>query len=142
MKVTKQYLELLYQFPPRPIVTDADLKATQEIINQLIDKPQLTQDEEDYLDVLGTLVYDYEQKQENLIPDIYGVDLLKVLIEEHELRQKDLVPIFKTESIVSDILKGKRQFTNRHIQELAEFFHVSPSVFFPHKSSNNFASIG
>lgn len=131
MIITEKYLELINQFPPRPIFNDDDLEMTQEVINQLLDKPSLTSAEEDYLEVLGTLVYNYEQKQGDLIPDIYGVDLLKVLMEEHNLKQKDLVFIFKTESIVSDILKGKRQLTNRHIQELAEFFHVSPAVFFP-----------
>lgn len=131
MIVAEKYLELINQFPPRPIFNDDDLEMTQEVINQLLDKPSLTPAEEDYLEVLGTLVYNYEQKQGDLIPDIYGVDLLKVLMEEHNLKQKDLVFIFKTESIVSDILKGKRQLTNRHIQELAEFFHVSPAVFFP-----------
>jgi len=131
MIVAEKYLELINQFPPRPIFNDDDLEMTQEVINQLLDKPSLTPAEEDYLEVLGTLVYNYEQKQGDLIPDIYGVDLLKVLMEEHNLKQKDLVFIFKTESIVSDILKGKRQLTNRHIQELAVFFHVSPAVFFP-----------
>ncbi len=55
----------------------------------------------------------------------------KVLINERQLRQKDLIPIFKTESIVSDILNEKRQLTVRHIQELAGFFNLSPAVFFP-----------
>jgi len=53
----------------------------------------LTPDEED-LNVLGTLVYEYEQTQEP-VPDIYGIELLKVLIEERDLRQKDLVPYFQ-----------------------------------------------
>lgn len=83
--------------------------------------------------MLGALVYEYEQQQEP-IPDIYGVELLKSLIEDNELRQKDLVSIFKTESIVSDILNGKRELTKRHIEELAQFFHVSPAVFFPRNS--------
>lgn len=101
------------------------------VIDSLIDRaPSLSPDESDYLNVLGTLVYEYEQTQEP-IPDIYGVELLKVLIEDNELRQKDLVPVFKTESIVSDILKNRRQLTTRHIQELAEFFHTSPAAFFP-----------
>lgn len=103
MIVTEKYLELINQFPPRPIGNDDDLEVTQEVINQLLDKPSLTSAEEDYLEVLGTLIYNYEQKQGDLIPDIYGVDLLKVLMEEHNLKQKDLVFIFKTESIVSDI---------------------------------------
>lgn len=136
MVTIKKYIQLLKSFPPRPIVSETDFEATQSVINNLLDKPKLTLEEEDYLDVLGTLVYNYEQQQEDLIPDIYGVDLLKVLIEEHNLKQKDLVFIFKTESIVSDIVNGKRQLTNRHIQELAKFFHVSPAVFFP-KLRNN-----
>ncbi len=104
--------------------------ATQEAIDSLLDKGELTPDERDYLNVLGTLVYEYEQTLEP-IPDIYGIELLKALIEEFELRQKDLVPIFKTESIVSDILHEKRQLTTEHIQKLADFFSVSPAVFFP-----------
>lgn len=104
--------------------------ATQEAIDSLLDKGELTPDERDYLHVLGMLVCEYEQTLEP-IPDIYGVELLKALIEEFELRQKDLVPIFKTESIVSDILREKRQLTTEHIQKLAEFFRVSPAVFFP-----------
>jgi HTH-type transcriptional regulator / antitoxin HigA len=76
------------------------------------------------------LIAEYEQTLEPL-PDISGVELLEVLIAEQNLRQKDLVPIFKTESIVSDVLHGRRKLTVEHIQKLADFFHVSPAVFFP-----------
>jgi HTH-type transcriptional regulator / antitoxin HigA len=125
-----QYIQLLQKFPPRPITNEADLEATQNIIDKLLDQPQLSQAEEDYLNVLGTLVSEYEQTQES-IPDIYGVELLTVLIKERNLQQKDLISIFKTESIISEILHKKRQLTLRHIQELAQFFNISPSVFFP-----------
>lgn len=124
------YIELLLAFPPRPIKTEEEMLATQKIIDFLIDSAPLTSDEEDYLNILGTLVYEYEQTQEP-VPDIYGVDLLKVLIEENELLQKDLVPIFKTESIISAVLKKRRKLTTRHIEELAEFFKISPAAFFP-----------
>jgi HTH-type transcriptional regulator/antitoxin HigA len=86
------------------------------------------------LDLLGILIYEYEEKQ-NLIPDIYGVELLKVLIAELNLKQKDLVPIFKTESIVSDVLKNKRKLTVEHIEKLAKFFNISADVFFPKNPS-------
>jgi HTH-type transcriptional regulator/antitoxin HigA len=78
---------------------------------------------------LGLLVYEYEEKYV-LIPDLNGVELLKALIDELGLKQKDLVPIFKTESIISDVLNGKRKLTVEHIEKLADFFQVSPSVFF------------
>lgn len=128
------YIELLKAFPPRPIKSEKEMLAAQEVIDSLIDRAPLKPEEEDYLNVLGTLVYEYEQTQEP-IPDIYGVELLKVLMEERGLRQKDLVPIFKTESIVSEILNNRRQLTTRHIQELAKFFNVSPAAFFPIKSA-------
>jgi HTH-type transcriptional regulator / antitoxin HigA len=124
------YTELLTSFPPRPINSEEDLEKTQAVVDNLLDKGELTESEEDYLNLLGILIYEYEEKQD-LVPDIYGVELLKVLLGELNLKQKDLVPIFKTESIVSDVLKGKRKLTVEHIQKLAEFFHVSPAVFFP-----------
>lgn len=130
MLYSSKYIELLNTFPPRPINSDEDLEKTQAVVDFLLDKRQLTQDEKDYLNLLGTLIYEYERKQDT-VPDIYGVELLKVLIEELSLRQKDLVPIFKTESIVSDVLNGKRKLTVEHIQRLADFFHISPAVFFP-----------
>lgn len=124
------YLELLRSFPPRPITSEAELAATQSVVDSLLDGPELTADEQDYLNVLGTLIHEYEQTLEPL-PDISGIELLEVLIAEHNLRQKDLIPIFKTESIVSDVLHRRRKLTVEHIQKLAEFFHVSSAVFFP-----------
>ncbi|MBD2005225.1 MULTISPECIES: helix-turn-helix domain-containing protein [Cyanophyceae] len=126
---SSNYIELLKAFPPRPIASEEDLIATQKVIDSLIDQRELTSDERDYLHLLGLLVSEYEDIHYP-IPDINGVDLLKVLMEESNLRQKDLVPIFKTESIVSAVLNGKRQLTVEHIQKLADFFHISPAVFF------------
>lgn len=124
-----KYIDLLNTFPPRPIKSEEELAATQDVIDSLIDRGYLTEDEKDYLNLLGALVYEYEQKQSPL-PDIYGVDLLKCLIEELGLRQKDLVTIFKTESIVSDVLNNRKKLTARHIQELAKMFNLSPAAFF------------
>jgi HTH-type transcriptional regulator / antitoxin HigA len=132
-KESETYLKLFQRYTPRPIRSEEQLEQVQQVIDALIDKGELTSDEKDYLDVLGTLVYEYEQTLEPL-PDIYGVELLKVFIEERSLKQKDLVPIFRTESIISDVLHGRRQLTTRHIQELAEFFHISPAAFFPQNS--------
>jgi HTH-type transcriptional regulator / antitoxin HigA len=128
MNNSSAYIELLKTFPPRPITAKEELIATQKAIDSLLEKGELTPDERDYLHVLGTLVYEYEQTLEP-IPDIYGIELLEALIEEFDLRQKDLVPIFKTESIVSDILQEKRQLTTEHIQKIAVFFYCLPCCF-------------
>ncbi len=123
------YSDLLQQFPPRPIQTETQLQATQAVIDALIDQSSLTPDEQEYLNLLGTLVYEYETKHVPM-PDVYGIELVKVMMLEWNLKQKDLVPIFKTESIVSAVLHGQRNLTVNHIQQLARFFHISPAAFF------------
>ncbi|HLO83643.1 MAG TPA: transcriptional regulator [Nostocaceae cyanobacterium] len=130
------YVDLLQAFPPRPIKSDEELLATQNVIDALIDNAPLTPDEQDYLDLLGTLVYEYEQTKEP-VPDIYGIELLQALMAEYDLQEKDLIPVLKTESMVVDILTGKSQLTVSQIQELAEFFHLSPAVFLPLPSQNS-----
>jgi HTH-type transcriptional regulator / antitoxin HigA len=95
----------------------------------VLDSGDLTSDKQDYINVLGILVHEYEEKYVP-IPDLSGVALLKALIDEFNLKQKDLVPIFKTESIVSAILNGQRKFTVEHIEKMADFFNISPSAFF------------
>ena len=52
LTVMNKYIELLQKFPPRPVVNEAEFEATQSVINQLLDKPELSPEEEDYLDVL------------------------------------------------------------------------------------------
>jgi HTH-type transcriptional regulator/antitoxin HigA len=40
------------------------------------------------------------------------------------------VDVFGTESIVSDVLNGKRDLAKDHIRKLSERFGVSPALFF------------
>ncbi|MEG4498812.1 transcriptional regulator [Microcoleus sp. F10-C6] len=61
MNNSSAYIELLKTFPPRHITAEKKLMATQKAIDSLLDKGELTPDERDYLNVLGTLVYEYEQ---------------------------------------------------------------------------------
>lgn len=129
-KNQKSYTDLLLDFSPRPIHSEEDLDAVQKVVYELIDRGNLSKEEEDYISVLCMLVEQYEQAH-HPIPDIYGIELIEALLEEFDLKQKDLVPIFKTESIVSAVMNGHRKLMTEHIEKLANFFHVSPAVFFP-----------
>jgi HTH-type transcriptional regulator/antitoxin HigA len=60
--MSSDYIELLKRFPPRPLKTEEDLSAIQIVIDSLIDQGTLTEDERDYLIVLGILVYEYQQR--------------------------------------------------------------------------------
>lgn len=132
----RSYQDLLIAFPPRLITSKSGLKATVRVIEALLDKEHLTEDEEEYKNLLTTLVDIYEEEHFP-ISDIHGVDVLKALMQERSLRQKDLVHIFKTKSVASEVLSGRRELTSQYIQRLADYFSVSPSTFYPsqaHKS--------
>lgn len=121
-------MQLLNEFPPRPITNDAELTATQARINLIIDRGKLTQDDSDYLKVLGMLVYDYEEHHEPM-PRLKGTELLKALMSESNLQPNDLVSILGNESTILEILDHKSQLTDNQIQKLASFFHLSPTSF-------------
>ncbi|MTJ09444.1 type II toxin-antitoxin system HigA family antitoxin [Anabaena sp. UHCC 0204] len=125
----KTYLELITAFPPRKITSEEELATTQNIIDSLLDQERLTSDERDYLHLLGLLVSEYEEHHYP-VADIYGIELLKVLLEELNLQSQDLMPIFEQETVLYEVLSGKQQMTMNHIEKLAKFFHISPSVFF------------
>ena len=119
------YMQLINAFPPRPITTEVELEATQAQINSILDRGRLTQDDQDYLKVLGMLVYEYEEKTE-VFPRLTGIELLRALLDEMSLMPEDLVPIVGAESTVVDILNGMSQPTEMQVQQLAAFFRVSP----------------
>lgn len=118
--------------PARPIISEAQLLATQQVIDTLLDQAELTPDERDCLNVLGTLVYEYEQKHQPM-PELYGVELIQALLAEANLDPQALLPIFKTEAALSAVLSGQQDLTGAQIQELADFFHLAPIIFLAEK---------
>jgi HTH-type transcriptional regulator/antitoxin HigA len=128
---TLSYPDLLQTYAPRPITTEVRYDAIVAQMNLMIDKGELSLDEQDFLTLLGTLVAAYEKDH---YPDeafeLRGVELVKALMAEAGLRQKDLIPIFKTKSIASAVLSGKRRLTVEHINRLATFFNMPHEAFF------------
>ena len=51
-------------------------------------------------------------------------------MDANGLRQKDLADDLGGESIVSLILKEKRQLNRKQMEKLIHRFHISPAVFF------------
>jgi HTH-type transcriptional regulator / antitoxin HigA len=76
-----RYLELIQAFPPRPIATDAELEAVQAQVNQILDGGPLGNDEQDYLRLLGILIYDYEERHESM-PVLTGSERAIALEQE------------------------------------------------------------
>ena len=122
------YLELLKTFPPRPIANEEDFNKTQKIIDTLIDKGELTPDEQDYLSVLGSLIRDYEDINLTL-PKLNPVELIQALLDDAGLQIQDLTFIFGNEITVSKILTNQQELTLSQLNKLANFFKISPAAF-------------
>ena len=123
------YDALVTRFVPRFLRDAQDYDQAMAIIDELLAKPELRPAEQDYLELITRLVADYEGEH-HPIADVSGVAMLQFLMEQHGLKQKDLVDIFKTPSILSEVLSGKRELNKSHIEGLSKRFHVSPAVFF------------
>jgi HTH-type transcriptional regulator / antitoxin HigA len=123
------YLNLIREFPLRPIRSEADLDGAIAMIDTLTDRSELCPDEQDYLDVLSKLVEEYEDEHDPL-PDLSGVEALRHLIDENGLSQSQLskdtgVP----ETTLSEILTGKRGISPKVRKALAERFKIAPALF-------------
>lgn len=127
--VETAYAALLAEERPEVISGEEQNQLYIERLEQLTGQDVVSPAEEKLIALLAVLVEEYEAKR-HPVPEAGPLDIIRHLMEVHKLRQKDLVDVFGTESIVSDILNGKRDLTKEHIRHLSARFHVSPSVFF------------
>lgn len=127
--ITDRYLALVRRFPLRAIRADEELDRAVTLIDELIDRDDLADDERDYLEALSTFVERYESEQ-HPIPPASDAEMLRHLIEARGVTQaKVSEDVGITESTISAILAGKRGLNRRHVSKLAGYFNVSPAVF-------------
>ena len=100
----------------KPITTEAEYGKALAVLTALVDKGDATTAEETaYLELLGTLVEDYERRhapevEEAVAKPVTPVEAIRWAMDRHGLRQKDLAPLIGSESLVSSVLVilGKR----------------------------------
>jgi HTH-type transcriptional regulator/antitoxin HigA len=123
------YGKLLAQTRPRVIKTEAENERALTKLEALdtIGRP-LTREEEALAELLTVLVRQFEDSYYSL-GHADPLDALRDFMEVRQIRQRDLIPVFGASSVVSDVLNGKRSISKNHARKLAEFFHVSVSLF-------------
>jgi HTH-type transcriptional regulator/antitoxin HigA len=128
--IPKTYDQLLALHALRPIHNDTELEHATATIDMLAGH-DLNVDQEDYLDVLSTLVEAYETAHHPLDdPAIGGLDVLRALLDEHGMGPTDLARLLGMHrSMGSKLLQGERALTSRHLKMLSERFKVSADLF-------------
>jgi HTH-type transcriptional regulator/antitoxin HigA len=79
------------------------------------------------VDIIGDWIEEWDHKHHPM-PQASGAEVLGYMMRERGLTQSDL-PGVGTQSVVSEILSGKRQLNVRQIRWLAERFGVSAEIF-------------
>jgi HTH-type transcriptional regulator/antitoxin HigA len=114
---------------PAPVTSERQHQEYVAVLEKLAGKENPTSEEEKYAEVLLTLIEAYEEEHHSM-GDASPVEVLRALMEGNRLRQKDLVPVFGSESIVSEVLSGKRELSKGQIGKLSKRFRISPAAFF------------
>ena len=128
--VTPAYSKLLARVGPKVIRTEQENEHFIEALGELDTRgSRLSKEEKELAELLTLLIENFEERHYTL-PKASPREVLEFLMEQHGLRQADLLDVFKTRSIASEVLRGKRELTKEHIRLLSERFHISPEVFF------------
>lgn len=100
----------------RPVKTDQDYDSALNRIEDLWGAEPGTY-EGDELEVLLTLVTDYESKK-HPIPPPSPLEAIRFVMDQKGLKQADLIPYIGSRPRVSEILSGKRNLTLKMIRSL------------------------
>ncbi|AMP12490.1 helix-turn-helix domain-containing protein [Collimonas pratensis] len=109
---------------------DAQYDQMIDFMNGLLDVVGDNEEHElmEFLDLVSQLVSDYESTR-YVTPGAKPQEVLRFIMEQHGLKQTDLAVEIGGQSVVSDILGGKREINARQARALAARFDVSPAVF-------------
>ena len=125
----KKYTQLLSQALPVRITNEREYERLLAEVARLMDKEEkeLTPEENTLLDLLVTLIEEYEELQYP-IAQASPHEMLHHLMEARGLTHKDVWPLFGSKGVASEVLNGKRAISKAQAKKLAEFFHVSPAL--------------
>lgn len=128
-KLEAHFAALKELVPLHPIHSELEYDAAVEAIDALLEAGAHVQGHPlgDLLALLGELVGDYDDKHYP-IGDVSGPDMLRFIMEQNGLTQSDL-PEIGSQGLVSDLLRGKREFNMRHVKALKARFGVSADAF-------------
>lgn len=113
-----------------PIHNKAQYNRMVQLMNSLVDEVGGNEKHPlaDLLEIVGDIISVYEERHYP-IADAEPREVLRLLMEQNSLQQKDLAAELGSQSVVSEILSGKRAINARQAKALAVRFAVSPGAF-------------
>ena len=124
-----KYTELLSQYQPKIIRTEAENEKALAIVEKLMHRRDRTPEEDELYELLIALIEKFEQ--EYYAPGVTATphSLLLFLIEQRSLKPADLMGIIGSEEGVYALVNGERDISKEQAVILGSFFYVEPSLF-------------
>ena len=108
----------------RPVRTERDRADALARVEALMDMDR-SPAEDDELDMLATLVENYEDRYFPMDPPD-PVEAIRFRMQQLGMNQSDLAPILGSRAKVSEVLRGKRNLTLKMIRALHEHLGIPP----------------
>lgn len=115
-----------------PIKNQEQYQKALLLVKELMTKSvasQLDESERELYSIVRSNLLDYDNENVKIDGKLEPLEILKNIIEIHKLKQVDLKDCFGSQSIVSDILSGKRKINFKQAKCLGERFHLNPQIF-------------
>jgi HTH-type transcriptional regulator/antitoxin HigA len=124
-----QYNQLLFQYQPKIIKTEAENEKALTIVERLMYQKNRSLEEDALYDLLIVLVEKFER--EFYEPGLLSTpeSMLEFLMEQQQMTAINLAPILGSVTIVNEVITGDREMTITQVKQLATKFGVEPSVF-------------
>ena len=98
------YGRLLLDVLPVSIDSDEENARIEGVFNDLWNKKKISPEEEKLFLLLADLLEDYGRKVVGELPAMAPRELLASLMEDNGLKQTDMTEVFRTQSVVSEVL--------------------------------------
>ena len=122
------YSQLLVEYQPKVITTEAEYDQALETVEKLMADQQRTPEQTAILQLLVTLIEEFETKHYPIEPSSPHA-MLEHLMDARGIKQSDLVGIIGSKGVVSEVVNRKRAISKAQAKALGELFNVSPALF-------------
>lgn len=126
---SSKYTELLTQYQPRLIRTEADNDRALEILEELMNRPDRSPEENELYDLLIVLIEKFEQEFYQPGSHSNAVSMLQFLMEHQGLNLTHLGSTLGSEQIVAEILAGDRELSIAQVKKLSNLFKLDSGLF-------------
>ena len=127
-RLPKEYQGLCRILTPRPIHDKVGLHNVTELTEAMAGH-SLTEDQEDYFDLLCRLIEEYEKEHIDA-PQVTVREALVHLLDAHSMTAADLARLLGVHlTLGAMILRGERKLTLKHVRTLTRHFGVSADLF-------------